>query len=134
MRLERDDDPPVERARRVEHRRNLGRMMAVVVDDQNAARLAAHLEAPLGAAELGEPGRDPVERQAELQADGHRGQRVLQVVPARHVQRQRAERLDRRRRIARPADAPRDHRAVALERPELDVGRRRRRRSPPSRP
>ena len=60
-------------------------MVAVVVDDEDAVRLAAHLEAPLGAAELPQAGRDALERQPELEADGDRRQRVLQVVPARHV-------------------------------------------------
>ena len=111
VRLERDDDAAVERARRREHRRDLGRVMAVVVDDQNAVRLAAHLEAPLGAAELLQARGDPLERQAELQADRDGGQRVLQVVPAGHVQRQRAERRRGVGRIAAGADAPRDGRA-----------------------
>ena len=41
-----------ERSRRREHRGDLGRMVAVVVDDQDAVRLAADFEAPLRAAEL----------------------------------------------------------------------------------
>ena len=70
MRLKRHDDAAIQRARRREHRGDLGRMMAVVVDDQNAVRLAAHLEPPLGAAELAEPGGNLLERQAELEPDG----------------------------------------------------------------
>ena len=43
VRLERHDEPPAERgARGGEHGRDLGRVMAVVVDDQDAAGLAAH--------------------------------------------------------------------------------------------
>ena len=55
MRLERDDQPAAERgARRVEHRADLGRVVAVVVDDQDAGRLAEPLEPAVGAAEPGE--------------------------------------------------------------------------------
>ena len=55
-------------------------MVSVVVDDEDAARLAAHLEAPLGAAELAQARRDALERHAELQADRDGGERVQQVV------------------------------------------------------
>ena len=67
VRLERHDQPPVQRARRGEHRGDLGRMVAVVVDDQDAVRLAAHFEPPLGAAEFRQARRDSIERQTELQ-------------------------------------------------------------------
>ena len=66
-------------------------MVAVVVDDEDAARLAAHFEAPFGAAELSQPGRDLVERQVELEADRHRGERIGQVVATGHAQRERPE-------------------------------------------
>ena len=39
------------------HGRDLGRVVAVVVDDETPSRLAAHLEAPFGAAEPGHRGR-----------------------------------------------------------------------------
>ena len=89
----------VERARRREHRGDLGRMMAVVVDDQDPVRLATHLEPPLGAAELAQARRQALERHAELEADGDGGQRVQQVVASRHVQLQATERLERRARV-----------------------------------
>ena len=53
MRLEDDDDAAVEAgAGRGDDGGNLGRVMAVVVDDHHAARFAAQLEAALGAAEI----------------------------------------------------------------------------------
>ena len=81
VRLERDDDAPVQRTRRREHGRNLSWMMAVVVDNQDAVRFAAQLEPALGAAKLAQTGGDAVEWDLELQAHGHRRQRVEQVVP-----------------------------------------------------
>ena len=89
--------------------------MAVVVDDQDAVRLAAHVEAPFGAAELLQAGGDAIERQPELEADGDRRQRVQQVVAAGHVQASaaraspalRRHRL-RRRRARAPLTVARD--------------------------
>ena len=84
MRLERDDQAAAERrARGGQHRGNLGRVMAVVVDDEHAAGLAVALEAPLGAVELPQRRGDARELDADALGDGHRRQRVLQVVPAR---------------------------------------------------
>ena len=79
MRLKRHDDAAPERPRRRENRGDLGRMMAVVVDDQDAVRLAAHFEAPLGAAKLSQAGGDLIERQPELEADRHGGERVCRL-------------------------------------------------------
>ncbi len=92
MRLKGDHDAPPERARRRQHRRDLGRVMAVVVDHEDPVRLAADVEAPLRAAEVLEAGRDAIERQPQLHADRHRCQRVQQVVPSGHRERQRPER------------------------------------------
>ena len=100
VRLKGDDDSPPQRPRRREHGGDFGRVMSVVVDDENAVRLAAHVEPPFDAAELRQPGRDAFERQSELQADRDRRQRVLQVVTARDVQRQRTERRAPRRTAA----------------------------------
>ncbi len=69
-----------------EHRRNLGGVMAVVVDDADASRLAAQLIAALDSAEVGERRRDPVEGDAKLDADRNRRQGVLEVVTARDVE------------------------------------------------
>ena len=53
VRLEHDDDPPVDAgARRGNHGGNLGRVMAVVVDDHHAVLFAEPLESALGALEL----------------------------------------------------------------------------------
>ena len=93
VRLECDDDPAAERPGRREHRGDLGRVMTVVVDDQNAVRLAAHVESPFHATELGQSCSDPFERQSKLQADHDGRQGVLEVVAARHVQRDRAKHL-----------------------------------------
>ena len=55
VRLKRDDQPAAERrARGGQHRGDLGRVMAVVVDHQHAARFAVALESALGAVEPGE--------------------------------------------------------------------------------
>ncbi len=92
MRLEHDDDAPVDAgARRGEDGGDLGRVMTVVVHDHHAVFLPEPLESPLGALELRERSRNRVERNADLEADGHRRQRVQQVVPARHLQPQLAE-------------------------------------------
>ncbi len=92
VRLKRDDDPAVQRAGRFQHGGNLRRVMTVVVHQQDALRLPAHLETPLDTAKVVEPGRDPIERQTKLESDRNGRQRILQVVPSRHVQQQRPER------------------------------------------
>ena len=92
MRLEGDDEAALHRPRRGEHGGDLGRMVAVVVDDQDAVGLAANFEAPFGAAELAKAGGDLRERQAQLEPDRDGRQRVLQVVASGHLQRQIAER------------------------------------------
>ena len=102
MRLKGDDNPSPERTGGLEHRGDLGRVVSVVVDDEDAVRLAANVEPPLRAAKVPEAGRGLLEGHAQFRGDGDRGQRVLQVVPARHLQRQRpqrrpASRPDRRR-------------------------------------
>ena len=91
MRLKCDHDAPPERARGGQDRRDLRRVMAVVVDHEDAVGLAADIEAPLRAAEILQSRGDAVEREAQLHADRHRRQRVQQVVPSGHGERQRAE-------------------------------------------
>ena len=80
-------------AQRLERRADLGRVVAVVVDHQHAARLAAHLEAAVDAGEGREPLLDRLEGQLEVEAHGHRGERVRHVVGARDRHRDWPERL-----------------------------------------
>ena len=87
MRLKDDDNPPPERTGGLEHGGDFGRVVPVVVDDEDAVRLAAKVESPLRAPKIPEAGRGQLEGHAELRGDGDGGQRVLQVVPARHLQR-----------------------------------------------
>ena len=78
-------------ARRLQHRGDLHRMVAVVVDHRDAAGLAGPGEAALDALEAGERAADASSSSiVHLDADGDRGQRVLHVVLAEHRQ---AERL-----------------------------------------
>ena len=88
MRLEGDDDSAAEIARRRKHRRDLRRMMPVVVDDQHAPDLASDIESTFGSAEGRQGGGGAIERHAELAADRDRGEGVEQVVAARHAQRE----------------------------------------------
>ena len=77
---------PVAAARRLQHRGDLDRMMAVVVDDGDAADLAGLGEAALDPAE---PGQGLAQHLVgDLQLLGHcdRGQRVDHVVLAEHRQ------------------------------------------------
>ena len=100
VRLEHDHQPPSRRARRGDHRGNLGGMMAVVVDDHHAAALAAHLEAPFGAAGIRRAPPRCGGTAPELESDGDSPQRVEQVVPAGHLQPQRSELDGRARRLS----------------------------------
>ena len=95
MRLEGDDDAPIVEAgaRAGERGADLGRVMAVVVDDHDAAGLAAHGEAAPDAAEAGERALIDGEVDAEEVGDGEHGQRVEHVVPPGHGQLDAAERL-----------------------------------------
>ena len=123
MRLERHDDPPIERAGGVQNGCDLRWVMAVVVDNQDAVRFATNLEAPLGATEGAEPRRHLVEGQPELGPDRNRRERVLQVVPARYLKNQRPE---GRRRLPRTGGAPRlpfDH-GLDTQRSGDDTARR----------
>ena len=80
--------PLVDFARGLEHRGDLDRMVAVVVDDGDAVPLADLGEAALDAAELGERGADLVVGDFQLMRDGDRGGGVERVVAAGHRQRQ----------------------------------------------
>ena len=92
MRLEYHHQPPIDAgACRRQHRRNLGRVMPIVVDDHHAVFFAKPLESPFGTLELGQCRRDRFERDANLETHGHCSQRIEQVVAAWHLQPQFAE-------------------------------------------
>ena len=93
VRLEHDQQPAAGGSGRGNHRADLRRMVPVVVDHHHAVALASHLEAPLGAGELGEGGGDPGERHLQLDANRHGAQRVQQVVAAGDGHRHLSERL-----------------------------------------
>src|SRR4030095_4473537 len=73
------------------------------------------LEATFGAIECREGGRDALEIQAYSLTNGHRGKRVLEVVPAGHRKLETAEHLDAIRATA-------VHHASPAERAKIDVG------------
>ncbi len=72
----------------LEHRRDLDRVVAVVVDHRDAVPLAGLGEAPLDAAETGERLADQIVGNAELARHRDRGGRVQRVVSPRHRQRE----------------------------------------------
>ncbi len=78
--------PCAYRSRRRQHRGNLHRMMAVVVDDGNPVDFAAAGEAAVDAAEAGEGAGNDGVVDADGTGNGKGGQRVLDVVPAEHWQ------------------------------------------------
>ncbi len=71
---------------------NLSGMMAVVIDDGNAAHYAFTLEAPIDTAIVVEPFGDLLRRNFKLARDCHGGCRVQNVVTAGNMQFKRAER------------------------------------------
>ncbi|MPL96742.1 hypothetical protein SDC9_42924 [bioreactor metagenome] len=93
VRLMRRNHPRARRARhilprRLQHRGNLDRVVAVIIDDGDAAQHLAHLgEAPVDAAELRQRLADLVLLHAEVARDRNRGKAVRDVVVARHRQR-----------------------------------------------
>jgi hypothetical protein len=104
--LERDDQPAAVEARGGDRGRQLGRMVAVVVDDQHLGHLAADREAPVDALEAGQRLAGGGERHAQEVGHAERGQRVARVVNARHANAHLAVRLaadaDAEARAARP--------------------------------
>src|SRR6185436_4056784 len=73
-------------ARRVQRRLDFGRMMAVVVDHQDAALLTLYLESAFCSSKLAERSGDLLELDVQIEAYGNCGQRVIHVVKARHSQ------------------------------------------------
>ncbi len=87
MRLEHDVNMPVAAfARGGQGGANLGGMVAVVVDDGHAARLAAKLKAAVHAPEMADALGDLGRVDLQLMRDGYGGGCVEHVVAARHVQ------------------------------------------------
>ena len=87
VRLHHGDDLPVRRgAGGLQHRGDLDRMVAVIVEDRDAVPLARAGEAALHAAEARERLADRVGRDAELVRDRDGGGGVERVVRARHRQ------------------------------------------------
>src|SRR5262245_13054521 len=118
VRLEDDDEAPSQPlARGPEGRLDLRRVMAVVVDHEDAAALAADLEASVDACEPGERPRDPRERDVELAAHRDRRQAVEHVVAPRNAQLDAAERLAGAPRRVAPCETVQLH----LRRAELRV-------------
>ena len=77
--------------RRFQHRGDLHRVMAVVVDDRDTASLAGLGEAPLHAGEPRERTAQRVVVDFHLDTDRHRRQRILHVVSAEHRQPERPQ-------------------------------------------
>ena len=112
MGLEHDQDALPQPARGGERRFDLGRVMAVVVNDAHAARLAAGLEPAAHPLERPQGLGDVAEAHLDLEPHRGRGQRVEHVVAAGGVD------LDLARVAAEGLDA--EARAVGKQ---LDVGR-----------
>src|SRR5687767_4850666 len=88
MRLKQDHDPAAARTefRGGERRANFCRMMAVVVDDKNAVNFTFRLEPPPRASEAMKSLYDLVERNLQFESDRDCGERVVNIVHARHAQ------------------------------------------------
>ncbi len=80
------------RARSGQRGANLGGMVAVVVDNRHAARLAALLEAPVDAAKVAETLGNFSGCDLKLPRNGDGGRGVEHIVPAGHVQLERPQR------------------------------------------
>src|ERR1035437_5285351 len=126
MRLEERDDAAV-RVRLAggrERRRDFGRVVRVVIDDDDAGALPLLLEAPDDAFEFLERARRDPERNRELARDRERSERVFHVVEARHPERDGPQELAAgRRNEARAGSLEHEvaHRDVGLGRePECD--------------
>ena len=92
MRLEDHVDLAVSAlAGRGQRRPNLGGMVAVVVDDADAAGFAAQLKAAVHAAKVFQRLADMVDRNVQADADGYRGGRIQNVVKSGNVQAKFAE-------------------------------------------
>ena len=71
-------------ARRRQHRADLDRVMGIIVDDQRAVDLADPGEAALDPGEALEAADERRIVHLELEPDRDRGERVEDIVPARH--------------------------------------------------
>ncbi len=79
-------------ARRLQRGANLGGVVAVIIDNGHAARLAALLEAPVDAAKVLEPFGNLLRRNFKLPRNGDGGRGVQHIVPAGNMQLERTER------------------------------------------
>ena len=87
MRLEQHvDAPEPAQAGSIESSANFCGVMSVIVHNGDSALLAAHLKAPVDAAEGGETFADDVGLDFEFHGDGDRGHGVEHVVAARDAQ------------------------------------------------
>ena len=87
-----DDLAGNDRARRLQHRRDLDRMVAVIVDHGHAVPLAGLGEAALDPLEIAQRRAQRVVAEPERLGDRRRGQRILHVVLAEHRQKQVGDR------------------------------------------
>ena len=135
VRLEEDDEAPlrVRLPRGAERRRDLRRVVGVVVDDEDAVPLALPLEAAGDARERRERLRAGLERDVELARDRDRRERVLDVVEARQRDLDGTDHLavrDDREARAAPLEREVAGRHVGLgrqaERPDPHAGREQR--------
>src|SRR5689334_3074401 len=72
---------------------DLGRMMAVIVNDRDAVHLSLDLKAPVGGAKVLQTLSDLVRGKIEFKPDGDGGKSVLHIVPAGHRDGKGAETL-----------------------------------------
>ena len=92
MRLEQHvNAPEPAQAGSIESSANFRGMMSVIVHNRDAAFLAAHLEAPVDAAEGGQAFADGVGLDFEFHGDGDRGHGIEHVVASGDAQREAAE-------------------------------------------
>ena len=93
VRLEHADKPSRLRLpRRRKRRRDLGRVMRIVVDHPNAAFLSLRLESPLRSMKMRESIRDAVKIEPRKTRDGDAGERVEDIVPPGNVEGDASER------------------------------------------
>ena len=114
VRLDDGDDPALgDRARGLEHGGDLDRVVAVIVDDLDAVPRPVRVKRRLTPPKLGQAGSDGGVRDAEMMGDGKRAGGVLDVVLARHGDRQVLD--DAALAVLAVADDGGEDRAAALD-------------------
>src|SRR5690348_6609091 len=88
MRLKQHHDAPAAGTefRSGECRANLGRMMAIVIDDEDIVYFTFRLKPATSAGEAVQTFNDLFERHFELESHCYRCERVVDIVDARHAQ------------------------------------------------